>query len=370
MKSTRPAIVIQHGDERSVGATTQVYRYPFPPEAVALWRQWVRDSAYTAHGMDPDFILPFLRIDPMASEARLVMSVKNAFCELALVILPERSGVMRSGHWVAFQHDHIDVYGFTDRQESVSADHFFNLAANGLAREGKKLRRLSLPRLQYVPRGHHPGTALCKDSNAYFRVAGIGPYQQPAKLARNNRRLGKKLAEGFGAVALAVESSNFRNLGRFFEIEASGWKGAGGTAIEQQDELGRAYISACRHEDSVSRGCVFTLYAGSIPISAAFGLVYPGHVTLLKIAFDNRFGEFSPGSLLLSEILDYCIAENKNRLYLSTFPDWSHRWKPEAVDKFSVRLYADSAAGRVKLTLDALFDRVARFSRGLLSRLK
>ena len=168
MKTTRPAIDKQHGDERPVGEKTLVYRYPFPPEAVALWRQWVRDSAYTAHGMDPDFILPFLRIDPMASEARLFLSVKNACCELALVILPERSGLTRKGHWVAFQHDHIDVYGFTDPQESVSADDFFNLVANGLAGEGTKLRRLSLPKLQHVPRGHHPCTASCKDSNAYF----------------------------------------------------------------------------------------------------------------------------------------------------------------------------------------------------------
>ena len=61
------------------------FSYPFDTDAVSLWRQWVRRDGQVSHGMDPDFVLPFLTAGETSKEALLIMRSKNSEMTLSII---------------------------------------------------------------------------------------------------------------------------------------------------------------------------------------------------------------------------------------------------------------------------------------------
>ena len=340
-----------------------IFPYPFDSAAVALWRRCVTTNGSFTHGMDPDFILPFLEIDEDAVRARLILSVVDGNCEAAVVVVPDKSALYPDRCWQLFSHDHIDVSGFARPQVGHNRDSIFDLASAGLAQEGKKLSRLMLPKMQYLDPGHLRSIRTGILHNAYFDFGAPVAYQVPTKMRNNNRRLRKKLIARHGSLRLDVAPANMENMSVFFEIEASGWKGAAMTAINNNIPLRRAYLAVSRHKHALSRAHVFTLFAGDKAVSSAFGLVHPEYVSLLKIGFRPEFAEYSPGGLLASEIIEYVRHSGRGKLYLSTFPVWAKRWKPESVEKECRRVYAEGATGLCLWLFDNCSRLPARVSR-------
>jgi hypothetical protein len=341
----------------------QAFSYPFPSDAIQRWRQCAHDNGSFSHGMDPDFIIPFLDIDEAARDARLILKIVDGSCSEAIVVVPDRPGLFPGRCWKLFSHDHIDVCGFTSPQLEQSCDSILHLAAAGLAQDGVELLRLFLPKMQHLGPGQNRSFRTSVLHNSFFDLNESNPYQMPTKLRKNNGRLAKKLSVRYGALHLEVEPSNFRNTDLFLDIEASGWKGSASTAIKSSSCLHRAYLTVSRNRDALVRAHVFTLFAGGRAVASAFGLVHPEHVTLLKIGFRQEFAEFSPGSILIAEILEHAQNSGKSKMYLSTFPEWAKRWKPELVEKECKRVYAEGAMGSCAWLFDQALRVPARLAR-------
>ena len=124
------------------------------------------------------------------------------------------------------------------------------------------------------------------------------------------RRMARKLAE-HGEVVTRVTSGAAveEEMERFFELEASGWKGRRGTALASSIRtlaLARGFLRGLSRE---GRCKIAWLELAGAPVAGAV-LVYSGGTAFYwKIAYDERYAEFSPGALLMVEMSRLLLAD-------------------------------------------------------------
>jgi CelD/BcsL family acetyltransferase involved in cellulose biosynthesis len=102
------------------------------------------------------------------------------------------------------------------------------------------------------------------------------------------------VARTVGEVAAALES--------FLKLEASGWKGARGTA-QAQNNGDRQFIRHATAALAATGQCeIVTLHAGDIPVAAGIVLRHQDRAFFFKIGVDERFAKFSPGVQLTLDL--------------------------------------------------------------------
>lgn len=169
------------------------------------------------------------------------------------------------------------------------------------------------------------------------------------RFRQNLRRRARRLQE-LGAVAVRrcdgtdeVDDA----LSDFLALEASGWKGKGGTAIARDPALVRFYARIAR--DAAARGglAIRALTLDGRPVAIHLGLVHRGAYLLPKTAYDESLSQVSPGQLLQREVLAECEARG---LALFDFlgPDmpWKRDWEPEHAPHDWLYVYRPTMAGR------------------------
>jgi CelD/BcsL family acetyltransferase involved in cellulose biosynthesis len=127
----------------------------------------------------------------------------------------------------------------------------------------------------------------------------------------------------------------------FLRVEASGWKGAAGTASAAQlsPELGRFLREVILGPMADGRAQVHALEADGQCIAAQLCLAGGGELTILKTAYDERFSRYSPGQLLLEKVLQQaCDDPDTARVNLVTDMAWHRDWRPELIPTFDVYL--------------------------------
>ncbi len=133
--------------------------------------------------------------------------------------------------------------------------------------------------------------AAAPDANSHFeRFHGA---EQRKALRRKRRRLAEAGVLSFRifddptgvAAALTI----------FCRLEAEGWKGRAGTALEQ-DPAGRAYVAdVLGSMAGAGSAFVAVLSAGDSPLAAGLFLRAGGEVLFWKTAYDERQAKHSPG---------------------------------------------------------------------------
>ncbi len=153
-----------------------------------------------------------------------------------------------------------------------------------------------------------------------------------SKFRQNLRRRKRRLAEQGEVKYLIVDGKDPKQLDEaladFFVIEASGWKGKGGTAISQKPELVGFYTQLAR--DAAKRGALALgfLTLNGKPIAAHLTLIHAGRSFLLKLGYDESFHEFSPGQQLVSEaIRDACQRGLREFDFLGPWMEWKADWE-------------------------------------------
>ena len=153
-----------------------------------------------------------------------------------------------------------------------------------------------------------------------------------SKFRQNLRRRRRRLAEQGEVKYFVVDGKDPKKLDEaladFFVIEASGWKGKGGTAIAQKPELVGFYTQLAR--DAAKRGALALgfLTLGGKPVAAHMTLIHAGRSFLLKLGYDESFHEFSPGQQLVSEaIRDACQRGLREFDFLGPWMEWKADWE-------------------------------------------
>jgi CelD/BcsL family acetyltransferase involved in cellulose biosynthesis len=131
------------------------------------------------------------------------------------------------------------------------------------------------------------------------------------KKLKELRRQRHRLAE-HGAVTFEVARSPQEvatAIETFLKLEASGWKGACGTALAQV-EGDTAFIRRATQALAETGNCeIVTLRAGETPVASGIVLRHQSRAFFFKLGVDERFAKYSPGVQLTLDLTRHLCAD-------------------------------------------------------------
>jgi CelD/BcsL family acetyltransferase involved in cellulose biosynthesis len=116
------------------------------------------------------------------------------------------------------------------------------------------------------------------------------------ELARKRRRLEEELGGGLETLDRA---QGCEAVDQFLELEASGWKGRGGTALASVELDAHFFRTVCRSFRRLGRLHLLSLEANGERVAMACNARAGEGIFCLKIAFDERWRRYSPGAQLM-----------------------------------------------------------------------
>jgi CelD/BcsL family acetyltransferase involved in cellulose biosynthesis len=132
-----------------------------------------------------------------------------------------------------------------------------------------------------------------------------------AKKLKELRRQRHRLAE-HGEVRFEVARTKDEvaiALETFLTLETSGWKGARGTALAQNDGDAKFIRNATASLAATGQCEIIALRAGDSPVAAGIVLRHQDRAFFFKIGVDERFAKFSPGVQLTLDLTRHLCAD-------------------------------------------------------------
>ena len=121
---------------------------------------------------------------------------------------------------------------------------------------------------------------------------------------RSHLRRARRQLEEQGTLELKhYSAADPEALKKFYDLEASGWKGAEGTAIQCHPSTRRFYDAIAQAAARDGYLSLDFLELNGEPIAGHFGFNLRGRYFLAKAGYDEAFRRHGPGQLLVSEIL-------------------------------------------------------------------
>jgi CelD/BcsL family acetyltransferase involved in cellulose biosynthesis len=252
---------------------------------------------------------------------------------------------LRSGALVATADEHTgdwDVVGVDDRARS------------------ELLRQLGSLRVPILVLGPMRNPAMARDalSSSGRRTRDVrgqtSPYLRlPASFddllaarssnLRSQFRRRRRSLEKQGELRLRTTSGGGdleRDLDALFQLEASGWKGAAGTAINSRPDTDALYREFARAAAARSWLRLHILELDGVPVAGDLGCVLGTEAFLIKTGFDESLAGASPGLVLRGEVLRVGIEEGLTGYDFLGGPDpYKLRWTDEVRPRTFVRGY-------------------------------
>lgn len=184
---------------------------------------------------------------------------------------------------------------------------------------------------------------------------------------RANLRRRRRALETLGNVRAERSCDSIELLKAGIELELRGWKGRAGTAMAQCADTRGFYTDLARTFGAQRRLALWALYLDERLIAFQFGLENRGSYALLKPAYDESFARYSPGQLLMTEVLRDAIDRRLTRFeFLGEDMPWKRDWQPDSHSQDWLFLFRRSAGGRALRVLKFnLLPRLRRFTRSL-----
>jgi CelD/BcsL family acetyltransferase involved in cellulose biosynthesis len=161
------------------------------------------------------------------------------------------------------------------------------------------------------------------------------------------RRLRRLLEVGAVSVEVCDGSEKLdERLREGFAVEASSWKGAGGTAISSRHSTRSFYSDVAHWAASLGWLRLAFLRLDGRAIAFQFDLQVDRTYYSLKIGFDPAYERFSPGKLLAYTMAARAIALGIDAYeLLGTDEPWKYRWTTSVHDRVALLCFRRSATG-------------------------
>jgi CelD/BcsL family acetyltransferase involved in cellulose biosynthesis len=155
--------------------------------------------------------------------------------------------------------------------------------------------------------------------------------QRGKNLRQNMKKQRNKLqADGIqvGMRTIADASEMDAAIGRYGQLEASGWKSRQGTAIETGNAQGRFYTSLLAAAAERGQARVYEYYFGDALVASNLCLKRGGCLVILKTTYDESVNGYSPAFLLHQDMLQALFEQrDANRVeYYGRVMEWHTRW--------------------------------------------
>jgi hypothetical protein len=173
-----------------------------------------------------------------------------------------------------------------------------------------------------------------------------------AKLRKARRRL--ESMDGVRFVTAFENTSLQSEFEMFLDVEASGWKGAGGTrtAVRFRDGQPAFFGMLARAFGPNDRCEINSLYAEGSCIASQYCMRTGSEYAILKSGFDESYSRISPGQLLREETLRRCCEDSQiARCSLVSDYAWQHIWHPDEVEMQQLHLSIRRPTGRALIAL-------------------
>ena len=158
-------------------------------------------------------------------------------------------------------------------------------------------------------------------------------------------------------------------LSEGLKVEASGWKGAEGTAIAARPQAVRFYQEIAEWASARGSLRLAFLRLDDRPIAFDLCLEEDGVHFLLKTSYDPEFRTFGPGILMRHDMIERAFQEGlRSYEFLGHDEEWKHRWAKRFRDQILLKCYAPSLVGRAERVLYEHGAPVARRVKGRLRR--
>jgi len=121
-----------------------------------------------------------------------------------------------------------------------------------------------------------------------------------------------------------------QRLDACFALEAKGWKGAGGSAIDCDPTTRRFYRAIAEEAGAAGTLRLHTLKVGDRLAAFQLDLEHAGTEYVLKIGYEPELSKLSPGGLLLKRVIAAAIARGLTRVdLLGDDMPWKRDWTSE-----------------------------------------
>jgi len=167
--------------------------------------------------------------------------------------------------------------------------------------------------------------------NVYVPVpadaSALGRMPQNSKLRSQLRQARTRLA-ALGTLRLTrVEGADRTALDRFYELEASGWKGRAGSAIHCLPEMKPFFDEVAESAARFGYFCLYMLELDGQLMAANFAFNHRGRCHLPRVAYNERFREFAAGHLMVSEVLQDCFSRSMEGIdFTGADDEWKMKW--------------------------------------------
>jgi CelD/BcsL family acetyltransferase involved in cellulose biosynthesis len=173
------------------------------------------------------------------------------------------------------------------------------------------------------------------------------PGTQPHWLAgtrpkfRSHLRRAKRQLEEQGTLALKhYSAADPEALENFYALEASGWKGAKGTAIKCDPHTRQFYDAIAQAAARDGYLSLDFLELNGKPIAGHFGFNLRGRYFLAKAAYDEAFRRYGPGQLLVNEILSQSPERRLREFDFVGPATWDEsRWAPARRTNYRIFIF-------------------------------
>jgi CelD/BcsL family acetyltransferase involved in cellulose biosynthesis len=126
---------------------------------------------------------------------------------------------------------------------------------------------------------------------------------------------------------LKLQRAGRSALDRFYALESAGWKGAEGSAIACDPKMRQFYEEISRAAERFGYLCVYSLELNGELLASHFGLSYKGRYFSPKIAYNEKYPQYIPGHLIVSEIVQDCASRGISEYDITGIADeWKLKW--------------------------------------------
>ncbi len=186
----------------------------------------------------------------------------------------------------------------------------------------------------------------------------LEPEQHLNSGRRGDLRRARRKAERLGAVTTQIRTPDLDELPELldtaFEVEGNSWKGGAGTALVHDVHRAVFYrqFSEAACVEGILRICFLRI--GDRVAAMQLALEQGGGFWLLKVGYDQRFAQCSPGQLLLRDTIRYAVeAGLESYEFLGSAESWTEVWTKTKHPYVSVRVYPLGLRGMAALAADA-----------------
>jgi len=182
----------------------------------------------------------------------------------------------------------------------------------------------------------------------YFALPGF-EVALSSRFRANLRRCARKA----GGIELEkVAAPDRATFDQALAIEAMAWKGVAGTSIATDPRAAHLYRALLRLLGRRGLGTLYFLRAEGRRIAMLFA-VEDGHtVYALKIGYDPRAANLSPGHLIVWKVAADAEARGLREFnFVGRDDDWKRRWTDRVHETVALTIYRDNLAGLARYAL-------------------